>query len=276
MTDKELAAHADANYFDWWRVWASSVEGGEVRERDGLLIAATGAPQAWWNIAIVTDQLRKPDERIRQATEYFDGRQQPFILRAREGVDTASERAAEINGLPYSDTIPGLVLFPIPAVEDGQADLEIRTVADGQTLNQHVYLVAHAFHMSPDQVGKLIPTNLIHHPRWRSYVGYADGQPAAASALFITDGVAGVYWVATAEGFRRRGFGEAMTWHAIREGTAAGCRVATLQASDMGRPIYERMGFRYVAGYKTFVRPEPSGTGKVHRGQISSTSSPAV
>jgi predicted acetyltransferase len=64
--------------------------------------------------------------------------------------------------------------------------------------------------------------------------------------------------VATRAKFRRRGVGEALTWHAVREGVAAGCRSATLQASEMGRPIYERMGFRLVAPYKTFVpRKQP-------------------
>jgi ribosomal protein S18 acetylase RimI-like enzyme len=255
---KELAQHADTNYFDWWRVWASAVDGGEVREEDGLLIAVTGSPHAWWNVAAATRPLSKPDEQIRRAISYFDGRNQPFILRVREGVDPASEEAAEVNGLPYTDTLPGLVLDPIPSTDGRQAPLEIRTVADAEMLEQHVGLVAQAFHMSLDDVRMLIPMKLIDHPRWRSYVGYSDGQPAAASALLVTDSVAGVYWVATAEGFRRRGFGEAMTWHSLREGRAAGCRVATLQASDEGRPIYERMGFRFVAGYKTFVRPEPS------------------
>jgi GNAT superfamily N-acetyltransferase len=114
--------------------------------------------------------------------------------------------------------------------------------------------------MSPDVVRKLSPMSLIRHPRWRSYVGYADGQPVATSALLITGDVAGVYWVATAEAFRGRGYGEAMTWHVVREGAAAGCRVAALQASDMGRPVYERMGFRYVAGYRTFVPPKPTAS----------------
>ncbi len=256
MTEAELAACADANYFDWWRVWASAVEGGEMREHDGILLAATGAPQEWWNIAFVTKPLSNPDASIRQVIAYFDGREQGFILRVREGVDPPSERAAEANGLPYTDTIPGMVLHPIPSVEERQWPLEIRTVADAETLDHHVRIVAHAFHMEPDLVAKLIPRRLIDHPRWRSYVGYAGGQPAATSALLITDGVAGVHWVGTAEQHRRRGFGEAMSWHAIREGAAAGCEVATLQSSDIGRPIYERMGFSVVAGYKTFARPD--------------------
>jgi hypothetical protein len=87
VNDEELAGYADTNYFDWWRAWASAVEGGEVVERDGMLMAATGAPHAWWNIAMATRTLANPDEKIRQATAYFDGRGQPFIMRIREGVD---------------------------------------------------------------------------------------------------------------------------------------------------------------------------------------------
>jgi hypothetical protein len=34
-----------------------------------------------------------------------------------------------------------------------------------------------------------------------------------------------------------------------------GCVMAALQASEMGRPVYERMGFRLVSPYRTFHRP---------------------
>jgi hypothetical protein len=49
----------------------------------------------------------------------------------------------------------------------------------------------------------------------------------------------------------RRGYGEALTWAATR------CRTdlpSTLQASSMGRPIYERMGFRTVASFTVWER----------------------
>jgi hypothetical protein len=39
-------------------------------------------------------------------------------------------------------------------------------------------------------------------------------------------------------------------------GKEQGCTVAILQASEMGEPVYSRMGFRNVAPHKSFQRPE--------------------
>jgi len=41
----------------------------------------------------------------------------------------------------------------------------------------------------------------------------------------------------------------------VDDGLAAGCDVSVLQASDMGLPIYERLGFRTVVQYDGFVDP---------------------
>lgn len=255
MDDGALASLADASYFDWWRVWASSIDGGDVREEDGLLLVATGVPQAWWNVAAVVRPLHRPEAAIQGAVAHFGRRGQRFILRVREGVDPATERAAEAAGFVYTDTLPGMTLFPIPPAAAAPASLEIRTVADAATLEDHVQVAAAAFGIEAGGARRLLPMRHVLHPRWRSYVGYAEGQPVAASALLITEDIAGVYWVGTLEAFRGRGYGEAMTWHAVREGAAAGCRAATLQASDLGLPIYRRMGFRTVAGYKTYLPP---------------------
>lgn len=64
--------------------------------------------------------------------------------------------------------------------------------------------------------------------------------------------MAGVYSVGVVEAFRRRGIGEAMTRAVLRAGREAGCRVAVLQSSEMGRPLYERMGFETVVTYHHF------------------------
>ena len=41
----------------------------------------------------------------------------------------------------------------------------------------------------------------------------------------------------------------------VAAGAARGASIASLQASDMGRPVYERMGFEVLDHYHGFVSP---------------------
>jgi GNAT superfamily N-acetyltransferase len=66
---------------------------------------------------------------------------------------------------------------------------------------------------------------------------------------FRTDEVVGIHNVATIESARGRGYGTAMTWATIAD-AEPGVRVAVLKASALGRPVYERMGFRAVVEYE--------------------------
>jgi hypothetical protein len=47
-----------------------------------------------------------------------------------------------------------------------------------------------------------------------------------------------------------------MTLRIVADGAAAGCDVAILQATPMGYPVYERLGFRTVVEYDGFIEPE--------------------
>ncbi len=66
--------------------------------------------------------------------------------------------------------------------------------------------------------------------------------------------VLGIFNVATVPAARGRGVGRAVTLAALRDGAGAGCRMAVLQASEMGHPVYERLGFRDFAAYDIYVR----------------------
>jgi ribosomal protein S18 acetylase RimI-like enzyme len=92
---------------------------------------------------------------------------------------------------------------------------------------------------------------------WVRFVGAAEGTAVASSGLMLFGGLAGVYNVATVPEARRRGFGAAMTREAIRYGREAGYRVAALGASDMGRGVYERMGFRDVCVVSQYASEPP-------------------
>jgi predicted acetyltransferase len=96
---------------------------------------------------------------------------------------------------------------------------------------------------------------LLDRPEGAAYVGYLDGLPVTSGLGWRTHRTIGVYNIATISAARRRGFGQAMTARVLANGKAAGCDVAALQASSMGRPIYQRMGFRTAVQYIGYVDP---------------------
>jgi ribosomal protein S18 acetylase RimI-like enzyme len=259
MTDDELIARAEANYFHAWRSIVSAKEGGEVVEGDGVLITNSGMPVPWFNIGFITRRPADADGAVRRIAAYFDERRMPFIIRLREGLDPAAERAAEAQGIAYTDTVPGMVLPAMPTSVAAPVGLEIQTVGDSSTMRHHADVLAESFAMPRDFAEQFVSENLLHIPDVELYVGYIDGEPVASSALVASHQAAGVYNVGCLDSHRRKGYGEAMTRYAVQRGAELGCTFGSLQASEMGRPLYERMGFRLVAPYRTFLRPEHQG-----------------
>ncbi|HEY7093868.1 MAG TPA: GNAT family N-acetyltransferase [Ktedonobacterales bacterium] len=84
------------------------------------------------------------------------------------------------------------------------------------------------------------------------YLARLDGTPVATAGLTLAAGVAGLFLVATVEAARGRGIGAAITMAPLLAARDRGYAVGVLQASEMGYPIYSRMGFTEQFRYRSF------------------------
>jgi len=84
------------------------------------------------------------------------------------------------------------------------------------------------------------------------FIGYLDEKPVATTLLLPDSGLVGIFGVATLPEARGRGIATAMTQKAMLEGKTLGYRVATLVATTMGLPVYEKLGFKKVFSYHCF------------------------
>jgi GNAT superfamily N-acetyltransferase len=79
---------------------------------------------------------------------------------------------------------------------------------------------------------------------WRLYEARLDGRPASMLATTDLDGDCGIWWVATLPEARGRGLAGRLLHIALAEARERGMQMSTLQATKLGRPVYERLGYR--------------------------------
>jgi hypothetical protein len=181
MTDDELIARADANYFTVWPLLCSLGDGGgEVIQRGGLTITDSGTPLAMVNSIFVTRPLHDPVAELRRALAFLDERRRPFLVRIREGLDPAADRACIELGLVEGGVTPGMALNQMTSEGTRLEGLTIVTAAMRETFLHHLEVVVEGFGLPRQFVELLRP--IFPHARCRALAGYVDDRPAAASA----------------------------------------------------------------------------------------------
>lgn len=267
MDDATLARLEHENMVEANVLAASQVPDARVERTGGVALVLTGLPLRVFNQVIVEDEGASADA-IAAAVAVARARGDRFVVNLRAGTDDRYLGLMDSLGLvPFPDNpwMPGMALHPLPPPGTAVpvAGHEIRRIEDAAGIADHVNAAADGFGMPREWLQSIISEDLLEAPGFTGYVGYTNGQPVSAGLAIRTGRTIGVYNIATIESARRQGHGAAMTMRIVDDGAAAGCDVAILQASNMGQPIYERLGFRTVVRYMGYVDPaslEPSST----------------
>jgi ribosomal protein S18 acetylase RimI-like enzyme len=151
------------------------------------------------------------------------------------------------QGFHYDHNTPGMAIdLAEVAPLSPQPSLKIETVCTPQALSTWVSTFIRGYGL-PDELAESYYQLVLHlgyERPMRNYTGFIDGQAVAASTLFLGAGVAGIYCVATLPEARGRGLGTALTVLPLLDAREMGYYTGVLQSSDMGYPIYQKIGFR--------------------------------
>jgi GNAT superfamily N-acetyltransferase len=240
----------DCNYLDAQRIFMGCSDRGEYLERRGVAIACCGLAAQELNLGFLKPPYDGVEATASFVRSYFAERKLPFRLTFR-GADR--ERCipplAAAGWREQGDPTPGMTLALPAAPPPPPSGLAVREVSTPEELVGFREAAFRGFGL-PVGVARLFLNERLHAlPQVRLFAGLVGGATVATSMLVATGEVAGIYWVATLPEQRGRGYGEALTWAAAAAGQRLGCRIASLQASKMGRPVYARMGFAHVLDY---------------------------
>jgi ribosomal protein S18 acetylase RimI-like enzyme len=173
----------------------------------------------------------------------------------RSGVTPAVEEAARELGLAAAVRMPGMVANAGDLEQAAPSELEVVRVETADGLARALALAAEGFGVPADLLAPLYMLEVTGLNGFEVFLGRVKGRDVTTAASYVVDDDVGIFNVATPPEHRGRGYGAAITRHAVREGFAAGADLAYLQSSAIGESVYRRLGFREVMEYVLLTRP---------------------
>lgn len=258
MTTADLIELSDLNYAEAMRETTRRA-GGVVHDEGGVLLyAATHKLPVLSNGAVRVDRRVPPIEVLQRAAEFFARHQRGYSVLVAAHCDQDLREAAAGAGLHEMGSPPGMVLdhrladaVPPDGVDLHRVATDADRIAFGQVMEAAYGTYGMPPGITPQTFAKL---DVLVAPHIVSFLAEIDGRPVTGAMVVVTHGVAGIYWVGTTPEARGRGLAELCTRAAGNAGFDLGARIAALQASVMGEPVYRRMGYFEVTRYPYLVQ----------------------
>jgi hypothetical protein len=247
-----------------WEVVVGAIPGAWCERRGGAIAAVTGADVANLNGVWVYSASADPDV-VGSLLDRVDDTGLPYCLQVRPTALPVLVASADKRTSVRSEDVPLMVLDD-PKTLDSVPDppeLVLRQLAPDEA-ELHVLTAAAGFG-SPERVFRHVVTPAtLSLPGVRCYLGEAEGYPVTTCIGVSLREAVGIFNVATPPGHRARGYGAAVTARAVRDGLASGGRFAFLQSSPEGFDVYQRMGFRTLEHWPSWVS-EPEAAPRTTR-----------
>lgn len=189
------------------------------------------------------------DEKIQETIAYFESRGLPFTWQI-DPTDTPANLSEHLekHGLTLSSG-PGMALVLSELkIPETQNELTFERVRTQELFEVYSHLLTKAYGM-PEFAREDLAQILISvgiRDDFQHYLGYLDGQPVATGSILYSDGVAGIYNIATLPEARGRRMGSMITAAPLIDARERGYKVSILHSTQMGYNMYKRLGYEEV------------------------------
>jgi predicted GNAT family acetyltransferase len=221
-----------------------------------FLRLVTGEPHPLGNLAIVNDP---GDVAImHSAVDPLLTCGFPTAVLYPQGVSDAVVRSLEASGYVDAGTMPAMAVdIPCLAAPVLPAGCEWARMGEGDEGRAWTDTLAVGYGlpqglarmMSPECLG----ADMAPNASLQFFAIRRHGKAVATSMLYLADGLAGIYCVATREEERGKGLGAYVTAEPLRVAQRLGYRVGILQSSPAGHSVYLGLGFADVGTVPMFT-----------------------
>ncbi len=171
--------------------------------------------------------------------------------------DAASQKVLESQGFINRGSFSAMSLdVDTISSETYNADIELKKIElKGPEIEAWTTIVSQSFTMQKKELLKVMQSfeHDLKPGTLTLYLGYYQEKPAATGTLLRHNDMVSLHWITTAEEFRKKGLGFALSHTLLLDAQRMGCKQAILLSSTSGKPLYERLGFKEYHVYNIYA-----------------------
>lgn len=192
------------------------------------------------------------DSEVQECKTFFKDIPFSWVMDSK---DIESIKIIERNGVQYKDTFPAMLLDLDRICPVNYNEIRVENIClDSKAIECWLTIVSQAFKLPMNELLNFInlfKTKVTPNVLWL-YLGYYKEKAVAASMMIRHQDIVSIHWVGTMPEFRKKGLGFAITHKGLLDAKARGIKQAILLSSNLGKPVYERLGFKEYALYKVY------------------------
>jgi N-acetylglutamate synthase len=175
-------------------------------------------------------------------------------LRAGRRHDNVEAELARL-GFTSRSPMPGMTLAPDELADVRVDGLTIDRAGDEAALAEAAHVTATGFAAPVEAIKPLYAAAVLSLDGFAVYLGRVAGEAVTTGMGYRLGREVAIFSVATPPEHRRRGYGGAISAYAARMGFEQGADLAWLQTTEIGEPVYRRLGFQHVVMHSLLTRP---------------------
>lgn len=248
MADEALLQRLHRNVMEV-SSWNGEAPLGIAHFGDGELLYSASPSTPFLNGVFRDGPGRDPAALIERARAFYADRGHSYMLYLHPDDSELADAAAVAGLVELLARYPEMVCpAPLPALPG-----DVRPVQTPEDAMAYWRICDEAYPslgVPPRTFTRAYDSAILLREGVEGCLAYLDGEPVACASIWMAEGIGMVGWVGALPAARGKGLAAAATVWATNRAFALGGDVAALQASPMGEPIYERLGYEHVYAYR--------------------------
>lgn len=204
---------------------------------DGDLFDYSETPGSDWPHRLWLNRDFNSREEVQSVIEQLSSSSKKLVIPYWDIYNSDSFRYLEENGCTESSKLIGMSLkLTSPFKVRNRLNLKRVSNKEEATLWADIFPQAFGYYIGKNILWDTL--NKVHY-----YVAYHQDEPIGTAIKFDTGNIAGIHAVGVIPEMRRKGFAEEIMRVILNKAIEADADHATLQASDMGKGLYLKLGF---------------------------------